>query len=66
MKLKKMFAVVVDDKGNESQVLISDLVKLLPTVNINKITQPGNPMALTPSMIGYQITMSLSEPVEEF
>lgn len=64
-KIVELCAVVADGKETK-KICLSDLVKYIDTCQINKITQPGNPMAQTPTMYGYQIQITTNEPVEVF
>ena len=64
-KIVELSAIISDGKENQ-KVNLSDLVKYIDTCSVNKITQPGNPMAQTPTMYGYQIQISTTEPVEVF
>lgn len=64
-KIVELCAIVSD--GNENKkVALSDLVKYIDTCSVDKITQPGNPMAQTPTMYGYKVTITTNEPVEVF
>lgn len=64
-KIVKLSAVIFDGK-EEKSVPLSDIVKYIDTCQVNKITQPGNPMAQTPTMYGYQVQITTNEPVEVF
>lgn len=64
-KIVELCAVVSDGKGTK-KISLSDLVKYIDTCQINKVYQPGNQMAQTPSLYGYQIQITTNEPVEVF
>ena len=64
-KIVELSAVISDGKESK-KIALSDLVKYIDTCTINKVYQPGNPMAQTPSLYGYQIQITTSEQVEVF